>query len=78
MNTSELTVRLPENEASFLAGFAEKNKITISDLIVHFVEQLRKVEKYSHHPDIDKFAGIIPLDIDVQREYHDHLEAKHR
>jgi len=78
MNTAELTVRLPEAEALFLKGFAEKYKVPVSELIMYFVEHLRKVERYTHHPDIKKFAGIIPLISDVAEDYYDHLEEKHR
>lgn len=78
MNTAELTLRLPESEALFLKGFADKHKVPVSALIVYFVEHLRKVEKYQHHPDIKRFAGIIPGDIDVSTAYYEHIEDKHQ
>jgi hypothetical protein len=31
-----------------------------------------------HHPDIERFAGILPSDIDAKGEYYEHLLAKHR
>lgn len=78
MNTAELTLHLPEAEVLFLKGFAERYKVPISELIVYFVEHLRKVERYDHHPDIQKFAGIIPGDLDVSTAYYEHLQEKHK
>lgn len=78
MNIAELTLRLPEAEALFLEGLAERYKVPVSELIVYFVEHLRNVERYDRHPDIQKFAGIIPGDLDVVKAYHDHVEDKHK
>ena len=33
------------------------------------IEILRKTERRSLHPDIKKFTGVIPPDIDVRAEY---------
>lgn len=78
MNTAELTLRVPEAEALFLQGFAEKHKVPVSELIVYFIEHLRKVERYNPHPDIQKFAGITPAGLDVVTAYYDHVEDKHK
>jgi hypothetical protein len=78
MNTAELTLRLPEAEALYLKGFAEKYKVPVSELIVYFVEHLRRVERYKHHPDIKMFAGIIPGDFDASASYYEHIEDKHK
>lgn len=79
MNTTELTVQLPESDVVFLEEFAQRHKTTVSDLIANFVTQLRKTEQeYLLHPDIRKFAGIIPEEIEVKTAYYDYLEEKHK
>ncbi len=39
---------------------------------------LRSNTKYSFHPDIEKFAGMIPKEVEVRKEYYEHLEQKHK
>jgi len=39
---------------------------------------LQILENYSYHPDIEKGSGLIPKDIDAQKEYYDYIEEKHR
>jgi len=78
MNATQLTVRLPESEVILLREYAQRHKVTVEELIGQFVKQLRIAEKYSHHPDIKKFAGIIPPDVDVRSEYYEYLEEKHK
>ena len=66
-------------EIAFLEGFVKRHKVTISDLLATFVEHLRKTEEeLSLHPDIKKFAGMIPKDVDVRKEYYEHIEKKHK
>jgi len=31
-----------------------------------------------HHPDVERFAGIIPPDVDVEKEYYECLRKKHQ
>lgn len=78
MNTAELTLHLPESEALFLKGFAERYQMSVSDLFVYSAGHLRKVEQYEPHPDIKKFAGIIPQNLDVAAAYYEHIEDKHQ
>ena len=41
------------------------------------LQELRKIE-YGYHPEIEKFSGIIPSDIDAEKEYYEYLEEKHK
>ncbi len=34
--------------------------------------------KGQHHPDVERFAGVIPADVDVEEGYHEHLRRKHQ
>lgn len=78
MKVSELTITLPASEAAFLQSFAKRHKTTISNLIDHYIRQLQLLEKYEYHTDTEKFAGILPSDIDAREVYYEHLEKKHR
>jgi hypothetical protein len=78
MDAIQLTIQLPESEVAFLEEYAERHKVTVTQLIDLFVKQLRIAEQYSYHPDIKKFAGIAPKDVDAQKAYYEYLEAKHK
>jgi hypothetical protein len=37
-----------------------------------------KISKQSIHPDLSIITGILPVNLDVQAEYHQHLLKKHQ
>jgi hypothetical protein len=79
MDTTQLTIQLPQSDVIFLENFTKRHKVTIADLLANFIKQLRAVEiEYSFHPDIKKFSGIIPKEVDAKTVYYDYLEEKHK
>jgi len=78
MNLTKLTIQLPASEVVFLEEYAKRHQTTIEELVEQFIKRLRMHENYSFHPDIQKFAGIVPKDIDARREYYEYLEEKHK
>ena len=78
MDTTILTIRLAKTERAFLEEYAQRHRITISELIDQYIKQLQISEKYSFHNDVDKYTGDIPDNIDAQKEYYDHIEEKHK
>lgn len=78
MQTKQLTVQLPEMEINFLEDYANRHQITVSKVIDYLIEQLQISEKYVLHPDIEKHSGILPKDIDAEKEYYGYLEEKHK
>ncbi|MGH7601059.1 MAG: DUF6364 family protein [bacterium] len=78
MDAAQLTLQLPKTEVAFLEEYAERHKVTIAQLIDLFVKQLRFAEQYPYHPDMGKFAGVVPKDVEVQKSYYEYLEAKHQ
>lgn len=76
MPASRLTVDLPASEIDFLKQYARKNRTTVSDLIDRWIKSLQV--KASIHPDIKKFTGIIPKDIDVDKAITDYIMEKHK
>jgi hypothetical protein len=77
MNTDILTIQLPTDEISFLRQYAERHKITISELIDRYAKFLQVPQKYDLHPDIQKITGIIPKDIDTEKIFYQHSMEKH-
>jgi hypothetical protein len=78
MTTSRLTVSLPKSEIEFLKKYAKMNKISVSNLIDRWIKILKAKSKTAIHPDIEKFTGIIPADIDVDQAITEYIMEKHR
>jgi energy-converting hydrogenase A subunit M len=77
MNTDILTIQLPTDEISFLRQYAERHRITISELIDRYARGLQVSQTYDLHPDIQKITGIIPKDIDTDEIFYQHSMEKH-
>lgn len=56
----------------------KKQIAEIEKLIDQVLEQRGLLKKYSFHPDMEKFAGMIPKDVDARKEYYEHLKQKHK
>ena len=78
MSTRKLTVRLPEEDIDFAKGYAARHGMTLTELIDRYIRQLRRRPAGGLHPDILRFSGIVPGDINALQEYRDALEEKHR
>jgi len=76
--TKQLTIDLAEPDLAFLMDYTKRHKITVTELIDQYLKQLRMVERYSLHPDIEKFTGIVRDGIDAKSAYYEHIEGKHR
>jgi len=78
MPTRKLTVRLPEEDIEFAKSYASKHGITLTELIDRYFRQLRRPSTGDLHPDILRFSGIIPSDIEFRNDYLNAIEEKHR
>ncbi len=78
MTTRKLTIRLPEEDIEFAKNYASKHGITLTELIDRYLKQLRRGAEGGIHPDILRFSGIIPAEIDTRKEYHEAMEDKHQ
>ncbi len=76
MSTTRLTVNLPESEINFLKQYAKKNQTTIPQLFNRWIKNLKTQSQL--HPDIKRFTGIIPEDVDLDQAITDHLMEKHK
>lgn len=77
MNTDSITVDLPVNEIEFIKKYAERHKVTISELIDRYVKHLQFFKKNEIHPDLARISGILPDKIDVMNDYCQYLMEKH-
>jgi hypothetical protein len=78
MATRKLTIRLPEEDIEFAKNYATKHGITMTELIDRYLKQLRRRPEGDIHPDILRFSGIIPEEIDARKGYHEAMEDKHQ
>lgn len=78
MPTRKLTVRLPEDEIEFAKTYALSQGITLTELIDRYFKQLRLSPSGGLHPDILRFSGIVPDDVEPRNDYFNAIEEKHR
>ena len=76
MSKEKLTVRLPKENLDFMKAYAAEHRITVTELINRYLEQLR-TQHDPIDPEVRRISGIIPADIDATT-YHEALLAKHQ
>ena len=78
MNTAELTIHLPAEEASFLESYAQQHQTTVDELVARYAKGLKRSVGYTPHPANRSFTGIVPTDTDARESYRQHVLEKHR
>lgn len=78
MSTRKLTIRLPEEEIDFARNYAARHGLTMTQLIDRYLKALQRRPEGQLDPDIVRFSGIIPEDLDARDEYHGGMAEKHR
>lgn len=82
METTQVTIQLPKSEIRFLEEYTKRHKTTITELFDAYIRQLQQAEDKralsAIDAELEQHTGIISADIDVNREYYDYLEEKHR
>ena len=78
METTKLTVRLPRAEVEFAKEYARKHGVTVTALIDRYFSRLQAAAPSSIHPEVARFAGLVPEHADARQLYQEHLEGKHR
>ena len=76
--TTKLTIRLPVQDVLFAKRYAREHGISVTEVIDRYLRQLRELENYSPSPALEAFSGILPPDIDAEREFREHQMQKHR
>ena len=73
MNTSQLSIEITDSDMTFLEKYARKNRKSLSQIVNDYILLLKKTDDYSFHPDIEKYAGFLPADLNIENDYHNHL-----
>lgn len=78
METQKLTVRLPVDDIAFLKVYARDHGITVTEALHRYLYRMRELERADIHPEVSKFTGLAPSDVDAAAAYSEHLKEKHR
>ena len=75
---AKVTVRLPQESVLFLKEYARLHGMTVTEVIERSLDRLQHRQKAPIHPDVARFSGLVPEEIDAKSEYADHLLRKHQ
>lgn len=78
MSGSRMTVSLTPAGKRVLKEYAKRHRMTVSQLVGRFAQQLDSGGDYPVHPELARFVGIIPENADPRREYAEHVLGRHR
>jgi hypothetical protein len=76
--TQKFTVRLPVEDIAFLKGYARNRGIMVTEALHRYLQRMRELERADIHPEVAKFTGLAPPDIDAKAAYSEHVKQKHR
>lgn len=74
---STLTVPIPDEDLEFLRALAERAGTSPEAFIAKQTRLMRERYESPLHPDVIRATGVINGDVDVRKEYLDHMERKH-
>ena len=75
METTKLTVRLPRAEVQFVKQYAREHGVTVTALIDRYFSRLQAASPNAIHPEVERFAGLVPEDIDARQLHRDHIQG---
>lgn len=79
MSRTKLTVRLPDENLTYLKRYAATHGLTVTEILDRFLTRLREsATERPVHPEVEKISGLVPSDADARALYHEHLLEKHR
>lgn len=74
---STLTIRLPDEDVTFLRAWSENHGISAEEFLAGQVRNLREHMQRPLHPEVVAATGIFPPDLDVKKAYHEYIEKKY-
>ena len=78
MNDARMTIRLPGASLEFARRYASEMGITVTDLVVRYLERMRAAFAGDGIPaSVRDVAGIVPNRTDERSAYRDHLLEKY-
>jgi hypothetical protein len=78
MGTKTVTIVIPEEHARFVEDYAERHGRSVDDVLDTYIKRLQERESPELHPEVKKMTGILPADIEVEKEYYRRIMEKHR
>lgn len=78
MNSTEVTVQLPREEAEFLETYAKEHATSVGEIFTRFARRLQSTAQPAPHQENVKFSGAVPSDVDAREAYRQHVVDKHR
>jgi hypothetical protein len=76
METTKLTIRLPRKDVEFVKAYAKAHGITVTEFIDRLLRRMQALEHIVPHPEVEAISGLVPPDVDVRSEYHQHVLVK--
>ena len=76
METAELKILLPKKNLDFAEWYAKEHQITVTELIVRYLQRLQTGPRIPIHPDVQAMSGLIPEEVDAEALYHERLSRK--
>lgn len=75
---TELRITIKDETATFLEIYAEREHISISELLEKFAEAIQSIEHSSIHPTVQALTGILDASEQARDAFYQHLSDKHQ
>lgn len=75
--TTKLTIRLPRRNVEFAKSYAKAHGMTVTEVIDRYLRRMRALEEQSPSPELDFITGLVPPEVDAEKEHRRHLRNKH-
>ncbi len=75
---TELRVALKDETATFLKHYAEKENISISELLEKVATAIQSIEHSRIHPTVQALTGVACANQQARDDFYQHLSEKHQ
>ena len=76
-SSTKLTIRLPSQNVEYVKAYAKAHGMTVTEVIDRFLRRMRALDEQAPSAELDAITGLIPADVDAEKEYRRHLLEKH-
>ena len=76
--TTKLTVRLRRRDVEYAKAYATAHGLSVTEVINRYLRRMRALEQRIPSSELAAVSGLVPSDVDAQKEYRRHLRDKHR
>jgi|YNPMSStandDraft_2_1061718.scaffolds.fasta_scaffold36377_2 hypothetical protein len=75
---TELHVAVKDETATFLKSYAEREQISLSELLEKVATAIQSLERASIHPTVQALTGVVQKSEQTQEAFYQHLSEKHQ